>query len=120
MTEFSVSKTFEDALVEWEWTEKCINVLPEKGYVCELCEKENIKWRFEIYNDYNCEDLLICRSCLKKYIRRIYFWVPLSKEEILSKVKDQQQSARADRKYYERVEAGANLFGFFKDPPSRH
>ena len=118
LTEFSVSKTFDDALVEWEWTEKCVSVILEERYVCDLCNR-HIKYGFEIFNDFNGEGLWICRCCLKAYIRHVHFWKPISKEEILSKIKYQQQSARVVRKYHERVEAGAHGFTS-EDPPSRH
>jgi hypothetical protein len=64
----SVADTLEEAMREWYATGECV-VRDEADGTCDLCEKEAIRYEFEINNDLNGNELTAVGSkCITKFI----------------------------------------------------
>jgi len=57
---------------DWCFTGK-ITDNPKKDKICELCDKEGLRWEFEIKNDNNSETLIVGSSCIIKFSEIIVY-----------------------------------------------
>lgn len=64
LNELSVSSTWTEMLLEWEFHGKVFEV---DNANCQLCDHHGLMWHFEIVNKFNNNSLLVGSECIKNF-----------------------------------------------------
>jgi hypothetical protein len=62
----SVASTLPEAFEEWSFTERTIDH-EEATQVCQLCDKEELRYHFEIENELTCKSLWVGSQCILRF-----------------------------------------------------